>query len=189
MPNYTKQELAAAADQIFHNIAQLFSYFAWFGKIAPSLDSKTEGTKGHIFFVLAQNAVIDGFLINLRRLNEFFSNRPENDKKDQVDDLRAYHFEFPEIGRFLDEKDMCELHKRIAHSTSRTVKYGEVTYEVMEATELALKHCFKFIGFLHSDFYKENCIESENLKNACKGILALLYDWQDEVAMSRKKLK
>ncbi len=186
MVKYTNAELAKAADRVFHYISQLFGYYAWVGKIAPSLESKVEGAPGHLYFVLAQNAVVDGYLINLRRLNEFFSTRPKKEKDEKDDDLRAYHFGFPEIGRFLDEEDMKELHKRIAHSTSRTALIGDVSYEAMKATEMALKHSFQFVEHLLRSFYTDGSSESETMKRACVRLLALWSSWCAEAEKEKQ---
>jgi hypothetical protein len=185
MVTYSTPELTAAADRVFHNISQLFGYYAWIGKIAPGLDSKTKGAPGHLYFILAQNAVVDGFLINLRRLNEFYSKRPDNAKNDRDDDLRAYHFGFPEAGRFLDEKDTEELHKRIAHSTIHTARHGDVSYEALQATELALKHSFQFLEHLLTSFYIDGSKESDKMKDACITLLGLRAEWRQEAEKER----
>ncbi|PTY03003.1 hypothetical protein DB347_22675 [Opitutaceae bacterium EW11] len=185
MTTYTKEELTKAADRVFHNISQLFGYYAWVGKIAPTLASKDEGAQGHLYFVLAQNAVVDGYLINLRRLNEFFSKRPDKSKDEEDDDLRAYHFGFPEIGRFLDPQDMKELHKRIAHSTNRTALVGDVSYEAKQAAELALKHAFQFLEHILRTFYTDGSPESNSMKDACIVLIGLWSSWCKEAEQEK----
>lgn len=186
MATYTKEELTAAADRVFHNISQLFGYYAWIGKIAPSLESRGEGAPGHFHFLLVQNAVVDGFLINLRRLNEFFSKRPEKPKDERDDDLRAYHFGFPEIGHFLEKGDMDDLHKRIAHSTSRTALHGDVSYQAKHATELALTHSFQFLEHLLRTYYTDGSSESEKMKGACIVLIGLWTSWCEEAEKEKK---
>jgi hypothetical protein len=96
MASHSREELEAAAGRIFHNIVQLFGYYAWIAKVAPALKAQDNKVTERLYFNVAQNAVVDGYLINLRRLNEFFS-RPPKDGKERDDDLRAYILDAPTL--------------------------------------------------------------------------------------------
>lgn len=177
MADYTREELEKAAEQVFHWVTQLFGYYAWIAKVAPRLPDDVKHESDSLYFHLAQNAVVDGSLINLRRLNEFFSCRPKEENKKHADNLRAYDFEFPEIGRFLDPKDMDELHKRVGHATTRAVENGDASYRVFQGTELALKHSFKFLEHLLREFYAEGTGESGKMAKGITHLISLWTEW------------
>jgi len=183
MPTHSRIILEQSADRIFHNAMQLFSYYAWITKIAPTLKEGELGSIDFVYFSITQNAVLDGYLINLRRLNEFFSKRRRNEER--ADDLRAYHFGFPQIGRFLDEPDMTKIHKRIAHATTQAIITNRDFYEIFLSTELALKHCFKFFEFLKTSFYGP---ENPKSKQLTKVVPALHWFW-DSWCADVKRLK
>lgn len=186
MNTYSQEQLTVAADRVFHNIAQLFGYYAWIARIAPSLESRKDGEPGHLYFVLAQNSIVDGFLINLRRLNEFFTKYPENRNPKFADDLRASDFGFQGERPFLDNTDMDELHKRIAHSTSRAVIHGDASFEALKATEFALGHSFEFLKHLCSSLYAKSPEKTEQAMRALQMLRGMLDTWRNEAETAMK---
>jgi hypothetical protein len=186
MSTYSPEQLSAAADRVFRNICQLFSYYSWIAQVAPSLESREKNAPGHRFFVLAQNALVDGFLINLRRLNEFFTEYPEKRNPKFADDLRASDFGFPEKGPFLHSADMDELHKRIAHSTSRAAIQGDASFEALKATELALGHSSQFLKHLCGSLYADDPKKTESVGGALRTLNGWLEAWKNEANASQE---
>ena len=59
-------------DAFFASASQVFAYYSWFVEISPRLIGTHRRKHELIHFHITENAIAMGFLINLRRLDEYF---------------------------------------------------------------------------------------------------------------------
>ncbi len=143
----TQNELDSSVTDILYVMIQCSAYFSWHVHIKPKLNQPDPA-----LVKIVQNSVIDGSLLSIRKLNEFFKTRPKVDEKD--DDLRAYDFlNFNNVGEFLNSKSKEEINKRIGHLTLKEAREGTGLWEIHKAVKLALSKSFSFLDFLIDEFY------------------------------------
>ncbi len=130
----SQAELDKSVEDIIYVMYQCSTYFVWWVHIKPKL-SHPERQASHLTII--QNSIIEATLLFVRKLNEFFKDRPKEDEQD--DDLRAYDFAgFKGVGVFLHPTDYQQLHKRVGHMTLKQVREGKVAWEIHGAVKLAL---------------------------------------------------
>lgn len=175
---HSREDLEKAADHIFSHVVGLFSYYVWVIRIAPFIDERgILQTKGGSYCLpMVSATLVDGVLINLRRLDEFFSTQKKNPK--YPDDLRAYDFGFESAGRFLPTEDSLWIHKLVAHPTIKISKRGIQTFNPSELAEKALTHCFAFLDFLEKTFYGETSVKGKQMQRVTKMIKDLHQEWR-----------
>src|SRR5260370_7845255 len=106
---------------------QCCAYFLWRHQIRPGLSQHSEADGAYLQVI--ENSIIEGTLLFIRKLNEFFKQRPNRDEKD--DDLRAYDFlGFKNLGEFIMQKDYEQLHNPVVHMTLRVSRAGKVGWEM-----------------------------------------------------------
>lgn len=104
----TREQLERTVPEILRVINQSHGLLAWY-EWRLSIPRLTDGAEG----VIIWNAVFEGTLLNLRKLNEFFIPRRNHDRDD---DIRATDFPgFTGQCQFLSSNDLAEIHKRFAH--------------------------------------------------------------------------
>ena len=130
-------------DAFFESASQVFAYYSWFVEISPRLVGTPPGKHERIHFHITENAVAMGFLINLRRLDEFF-----HSKKKHSDDVRAYEFGFTTSGGFLSPAQRKEIDKQIAHPTEVPANPKAKVYFTYALAHQALVCVLQFIDFI-----------------------------------------
>jgi hypothetical protein len=130
-------------DEFFASASQVFAYYSWFVEISPRLIGSRRRKHEFIHFRITENAVAMGFLINLRRLDEFF-----HAKKKYPDDLRACSFGFMTAGGFLSGPERKKINKQIAHPTEVPADPNDKVHFTYILAHRALVCVFKFIDFL-----------------------------------------
>src|SRR4051812_30264874 len=98
----SQAELDQSVEHIIYVMNQCSTYFVWWVHIKPRLiaDLHPDGA----YMTIINNSAIEATLLFVRKLNEFFRERPKNDERD--DDLRAYDFPgFKAVGMFLHPGD------------------------------------------------------------------------------------
>jgi len=130
-------------DQFFASASQVFAYYSWFVEISPRLIGTKPRKHELIHFHITENAISMGFLINLRRLDEFF-----HVKKKYPDDVRAYEFGFTTSGGFLSDTQRKRIDKQIAHPTEVPADPKEKVHFTYILAHQALVCVFPFIDFL-----------------------------------------
>lgn len=130
-------------DEFFASASQVFAYYSWFVEISPRLIGSKPRKHELIHFRITENAIAMGFLINLRRLDEFF-----HAKKKYPDDVRAYEFGFTTSGGFLSGPERRRIDKQIAHPTEVPAGPDDRVHFTYILAHQALVCVFKFIDFL-----------------------------------------
>lgn len=111
----TRAELEATADLLFGVMTSCFAYFLWWTRIRPLLESANLPNRG-IVIALQSNTVVEGTLLSIRKINDFF--RPSGGSNEKEDDVFSYDFHgFRGAGKFLHPDDFSELHKRVLRRT------------------------------------------------------------------------
>jgi hypothetical protein len=147
----SQAELDKSVEDIIYVMDQCSTYFVWWVHIKPMLSQHPQPR----YVRIIQNGVIESTLLFIRKLNEFFKERPKVDEKD--DDLRAYDFPgFKEVGTFLRPDDYEQLHKRVGHMTLQQVREGKVAWEIDDGVKLAFAKSELFLEFLVSKLYASN---------------------------------
>jgi hypothetical protein len=130
-------------DEFFASASQVFAYYSWFVEISPRLIESKRRKHELIHFHIVENAIAMGFLINLRRLDEFF-----HAKKKYPDDVRAYEFGFATPGGFLSGPQRRKIDKQIAHPTEVPTDPKEKIHFTYILAHQALGCVFPFIDFI-----------------------------------------
>ena len=166
----SQAELDKSVEDIIYVMYQCSTYFVWWVYVKPKLSHHVEQDSLHTTII--QNSVIEATLLFIRKLNEFFKERPAVDEKD--DDLRAYDFPgFKRVGTFLNPGDYQQLHKRVGHMTLQQVREGKVSWEIHDAVKLALTKSASFLNFLIDELYVSNS-ERREYVFAARGALRRL---------------
>ena len=179
----TQPQLEIAANEVFGLAQQMFTYYFWVTESRPRLLSLSEP-----YFTLCvrliENAVVEAQLMYCRKLNEFF--KPPNPR--YPDDLKSEVFGYTATGGFITDANLEELHKRVAHLTTRSAELGPVPYEIYDISHAALSHAFPFFKYLSEHFYTPNSSESRHLLGAV-GILQKLWeDWSSKAEPAKRKI-
>ncbi|MDB6020021.1 MAG: hypothetical protein JWR19_4510 [Pedosphaera sp.] len=178
----TRQELEAAIPVIYHEMGQMFSYFFWW-KARPILIGNPHFQEPGMPLSSIQNAAVIASLLAIRKLNEFFKDRPpRNDERN--DDLRAYDYSgFAETGEVLRPEDYKEIHKRIAHMTFQAVNNGQASYELYMAVGLMLPRCVRFLEYIRNTFYVGQPDKIEEIQIIQDGLIRIRQHWERDVAV------
>jgi hypothetical protein len=147
----TRAELEASTDLLFGAMTSCFAYFLWWTRIRPILES-VELPNRDIVIALQKNTVVEGTLLSIRKINDFF--RPLGESNEKEDDVFSYDFHgFKGAGKFLLPDDFSELHKRVGHLTLREIRHGKVSWEMHRAVVAAATKYIEFTKFLQSEFF------------------------------------
>ena len=170
-------------DPFFASASQVFCYYSWYVEISPRLlESKTR--KGELLhFRITENAVAMGFLINLRRLDEFF-----HLKKKYPDDVRAYEFGFGSTGGFLTASERTRIEKKIAHPTEVPDNSTETVYLTYVLAHKALKSVFQFINYLLAGPHPPSTRYGKSIEFTKKQYLAFWNAYTDLVPADERLL-
>ena len=181
-----KQRLIKASDDVFYLIMQMFTYYAWFRHISPRLIESPPREKEMIYFRLVENGVVESQLMFYRRLNEFFYPRPKKEKF--PNDLRAYKFGFEELGPFLHDDDMEQLHKRAAHPTFTEADQGKVSYEIYPTSWLGLRHGLHFVVFLQKTLFADLPDKVKGADIFIRAFQDLWHAWSSEIPEDERRI-
>lgn len=141
-PPRSTTELEAIVPEVLRVIGQSYAFFLWFTHVHPGLKESKPGYK-----LVVKNCLLEGTLLNLRKLDEFFN----TGEKTKLDDARAYDFPgFVGTGRFLQPNGRTMIHKKTAHLT-----YNASRVEWNMATEMkaALSNSIPFLDYLINTFF------------------------------------
>ncbi|MCC6415331.1 MAG: hypothetical protein IT582_05440 [Opitutaceae bacterium] len=164
----TREQLESAANDVFYLAQEMFAFYAWKSRVEPRLgDLPTP-----LHATLVRNAVIEAQLMFYRKLNEFF--RPANARF--PDDLKSELFGYRSTGGFMVETEISELHKRVAHPTTREATHGKVAYEIYNMSYVALEHTIPFLKHLSQHFYTP---DSEASRSMIAGTAVLRKIWDE----------
>jgi len=156
----------------------MFAYYLWMSHVEPRLGGLSEFHKKPV-----QNAVIEAQLMYYRKLNEFFRRLNPN----FPDDLKSELFGYGATGGFMNPADIEELHKRIAHPTTRQAVHGPVSYEIYDASCAALNHVIPFLNFLVSSFYTTGSDEAVHLMRGIEMLKRIWNEWSSQVEPEKRK--
>jgi hypothetical protein len=149
----TPRELEEATELLFNVMIRCFAYFLWWTRIRPILEKAGLSERD---ITLQRNTVIEGTLLSIRKINDFFRPRGKS-SNEQADDVFSYDFQgFSGAAKFLHPDDFSELHKRIGHITLREIRHGKVSWEIHNAVVAAAKKYIEFSRFLQTDFFALN---------------------------------
>jgi len=175
----TRAQLEAAANDAFYLVHQMFTCYSWMTRVKPRLgDLPTP-----LHTTIVENAVVEGQLMFYRKLNEFF--RRPNPRF--PDDLKSELFGYAATGGFLSDADIEELHKRVAHPTTRQAERGKASYEVYDASHAALNHSIPFLRHLASHFYAPDSKESKSMPGAIETLRRMWDEWTAQVEVPKRK--
>lgn len=176
----TRPQLEIAANDVFYLVQEMFVCYSWITRVKPRLtDLPTP-----LHCKLVENAVVEAQLMFYRKLNEFF--RPPNPRF--PDDLKSELFGYRATGGFLSDADIEELHKRVAHPTTRQAERGAVSYEVYDASHAALNHSIPFLKHLAVNFHASDSKESKSLLAAIEAIRRMWEEWSSQVEAPKRKM-
>jgi hypothetical protein len=83
-----------------------------------------------------------------------------------------------------------ELHKRIAHPTTRQVTHGSLAYEVYDFSHAGLEQVLSFFTFLSTRFYPIGSPEADQLLSGARVLRRLWEEWTSMVdAGKQRRLK
>lgn len=176
----TQTQLQSSANDVFYLTQEIFAYYIWMICIKPLLTKLSNPAYGQ----LIENAVIEAQLMYFRKLNEFF--RPLNPR--YTDELKSELFGYAPTGGFMSDTDITELHKRVAHPTTRQAQFGPASYEIYETSHAALSHAFPFFKYLAIHFYSPESAESKSLLAALEAFKRLWAEWSAQVEPPEKRL-
>lgn len=174
---FSPEQTKSAFDRVFRFTAQLLSYYAWYAKVRPKVDESSSSPVETLHLRLVEGAIVDGWMINLRRVNEFFSAPPSDGNRGYDDDLRAYDFGFSDVGRFLHKDDMLALHKHVGHSTTAGIDTGTIAVDALPATFAALRRCIAFIEFLQTKSDGPHAEKPEVVQQSATWLIELYAEW------------
>lgn len=175
----TRAQLEIAANDVFYLVQEMFVCYSWMTRVKPRLaDLPTP-----LHRTLVENAVVEAQLMFYRKLNEFFR-RPS---PRFPDDLKSELFGYPATGGFLSDADIEELHKRVAHPTTRQAEHGAISYEVYDASHAALNHSIPFLQHLAANFHAPDSKESRSLRAAIEAMRRMWEEWSSQVETTKRK--
>jgi len=175
----TRPQLEAAVDDVFYLAQQMFAYYSWMTRVEPRLaDLSTPLHK-----LLVQNAVIEAQLMFYRKLNEFFRGPDPR----FPDDLKSELFGFAATGGFMNDADLNELHKRVAHPTTHQAVHGPATYEIYSASYLGLEQVIPFFTFLSERFHVAGSPQSRSLLAGVDVLRRLWSEWSSLIEPEKRK--
>jgi hypothetical protein len=175
----TREQLEAAVDDVFYLGQQMFVHFAWMTRVQPRLTDLPTA----LHSTLVGNAAAEGQLMYYRKLNEFF--RPLNRR--YPDDLKCELFGYPATGGFIHPDDVEELHKRVAHPTTRQATHGRASFEVYETSHAGLSHVLPFFDFIAVNFYATGSLKSIQLLGGVRTLRTIWAEWTSLVEPSKRR--
>jgi hypothetical protein len=183
----TQSQLNKAIPLIYGEMTHLFAYWNWWTQARPILLSDARfNTDKRMQYALMHNSAIVTSLLAVRKLSEFFKNRPAEDNE-RADDLRAYDFpDFTKTGAVINPKDFQEINKRLAHMTYRAVDYGKATFELYNAVELLLPRCLEFLEYIKNSFYSGSENKRNEIEIIKKGLLDMRQAWGSRLTSERE---
>lgn len=178
----TREQLEAAVDDVFYLTQQMFVHYSWMTRGLPRLaDLPTP-----LHTTLMSNALTEAQLMYYRKLNEVF--RPLNPRF--PDDLKCELWGYPANGGFIQPDDVEELHKRVAHPTTRQATAGRASYEIYDTSHAALSLALPFFKFIAENFYTPGSEKSTQLLGGMLTLVRMWDEWSSQVeAAKRKELK
>lgn len=165
-------------DAFFESASQVFAYYSWYVEISPRLIGSSPRKHERIHFHITENAIAMGFLINLRRLDEFFH---AHKKKQFTDDVRAYEFGFTTAGGFLSGTQRKEIDKQIAHPTVAAANSKAKVYLTYALAHQALLRVFQFIDFILAGPHPTSTAYGKSIDFTKKQYLAFWASYTDLV--------
>lgn len=168
----SRQELEFAAEQVYNIMTRCFAYFLWRLKIHPIVSKVEDGATG-VAADIQQNAVIEGTMLSIRKLNDFFR-LPDHIRDDDV-----FASDFPGfngIGNFLTNESFLELHRRVGHLTLREARHGKIAWDTSVALTAATSKYLEFTKYLRDDFFAANeqgKLRADEWERAIKALLRL----------------
>jgi hypothetical protein len=178
----TRPQLEAAANDVFYLAQEMFAYYSWKKNIEPRL-ADLSMPLDKFLVQLVRNAVIEAQLMFYRKLNEVFRSRDPR----HPDDLKSEVFDFPATGGFMSNADIDELHKRVAHPTTRQAVLGKASYEIYDTSHAALEHVIPFFNFLAERFHAPNSSESRSLLSGVNALRTMWDEWSSQVESAKRK--
>jgi hypothetical protein len=157
----------------------MFAYYSWTTRVKPRLSDLPTS----LHSTLVENAVIEAQLMFYRKLNEFF--RRPNPRF--PDDLKSELFSYSATGGFLTDLDIEELHKRVAHPTTRQAEFGARSYEIYDASHAALNHSIPFLRHLAVGFHASDSENSRSLLAAIEVMRRMWDEWSSQVEAPMRK--
>lgn len=169
----TRPQLEIAANDVFYLVQEMFAFYSWTTRVKPRLSDLPTPLHSK----LVENAVIEAQLMFYRKLNEFFR-RPN---PGYPDDLKSVLFDYSATGGFLSDSDIEELHKRVAHPTTRQAEHGARSYEIYDASHATLNHSIPFLRHLAAHFHapgsdeRKSLLASIEVMQRQKGVIPYIY--------------
>jgi len=180
----TREVLDKCVTDILYCYGQIFADYCWRVVVKPKLIShKDEITEGCAQIV--QNACIESVLVFYRKIDEFYKPRlGKSNAKD--DDLRAYDFPgFNLPNGIIDENSRTELHKRVAHITTREATDGKFAWNTMSASPNFVQHGRPFFNYLVNEFYSTD----QEKRDLTKSMIDKINRISNEVSQQPEILK
>jgi hypothetical protein len=138
----TRTDLEAVLPETLRVIGQSYAFLLWFTHVFPRLHDCAPG-----YHLVIRNNLMEGTMLNLRKLNEFFKVSP----KQRPNDVRATDFPgYTSAGEFLSRSDLEQIHKRFAHLTYHP---SSGDWNMADQMETALRASQSFLEYLVRDFY------------------------------------
>jgi len=144
----THDELTEMIPHILYVFTQSVACFVWrydHGGIAtpwPPSNYKEE---------MAANACLESSLMSMRTLNEFFRDHSPKHKP-RPDDVRAFQYPgYVTLGSFLTKDDEDEIHKRLAHLSTRRLA-ATPGWQLKMLWDPSSERMIHFLEYLRRDF-------------------------------------
>lgn len=175
-----REKLESAANDVFYLAQEMFAFYAWKTRIEPRFTDLP--TPLHV--TLVRNAVIEAQLMFFRKLNEFF--RHPNAR--YPDDLKSELFGYPSTGGFMSDPEISELHKRVAHPTTREATHGKVAYEIYDMSHAALEQAIPCLKHLSLHFFTPDSEASWSMIAGIAVLRKLWDEWSGQVEVEKRKI-
>jgi hypothetical protein len=180
----TRAELEASTGLLFDVMTSCFAYFLWWSRIRPILET-AELPNRDIVITLQNNTVVEGTLLSIRKINDFF--RPPEESNEKEDDVFSYDFHgFKGAGKFLHPDDFPEFHKRVGHITLREIRHGKVSWEMHRAVVAAATKYIEFTKFLQSEFFATDVSrkrQAEDRERIIRSFLSIMERYKEMEAL------
>lgn len=175
----TREQLEAAVDDVFYLTQQMFVHYSWMTRGLPKLGELPTP----LHSTLLSNALAEAQLMYFRKLNEFF--RPLNPRF--PDDLKCELWGYPATGGFIHPEDVEELHKRVAHPTTRQATHGRASFEIYDTSHRALSQALPFFEFIAEKFYPLGSQKSRQLRGGVSQLINLWNEWSSQIEEPKRK--
>tara|TARA_B110000093_G_scaffold109374_1_gene117515 strand:+ start:51 stop:590 length:540 start_codon:yes stop_codon:yes gene_type:complete len=175
-----EEQKSIAFNDLFYLVQQLFAYYSWTTKISPCVE-KSEMNMLHLGLV--KNAVVEAQIMYYRKLNETFLPKDPRYK----DDLKVELFGYEPNEGFIKKEELKELHKRVAHPTTRNAIHGKVSFEIYDTSHSALKHSLPFLEHAAMNYYRKGSKESKDLLGSVDVLKTIWETWSLQVEPTRRR--